>query len=89
VKITIGSLDFDNASYDAVGDVLYLHIGEPQAAGESEETPEGHVVRYDEDGRVIGVTLVSARWLMDREGGVTLTLPEIQRIEGRDLRRLM
>ena len=25
--------------------MLYLHVGEPQA-GESEETPEGHVVRY-------------------------------------------
>jgi uncharacterized protein YuzE len=85
MKITIGSLDFDNASYDKVGDVLYLHIGDPRVAAESEQTPEGHIVRYGDDGSVIGVTLVNARWLIDRDGGVTVTLPEIQRIEAKEL----
>ena len=40
VNITIGPLTFDHADYDAEGDVLYLHVGEPQE-GEGEETPEG------------------------------------------------
>ena len=31
VNITIGPLTFDHADYDAEGDVLYLHVGEPQA----------------------------------------------------------
>jgi hypothetical protein len=40
VNITIGSLSFDHADYDADSDVLYLHIGEP-AQGEGETTAEG------------------------------------------------
>ena len=44
-NIRIGPLSFDHADYDAEGDVLYLHVGEPQP-GEGEETPEGHVVRF-------------------------------------------
>ncbi len=46
VNITIGTLTFDRANYDAENDVLYLHLGEPQP-GEGEETPEGHVLRYE------------------------------------------
>lgn len=45
VNIRIGPLLFDHADYDQDGDVLYLHVGPPQA-GEGEETPEGHVVRF-------------------------------------------
>jgi hypothetical protein len=43
MNIRIGPLTFDHADYDADGDVLYLHVGEPQP-GEGEETPEGHVL---------------------------------------------
>ena len=45
MSVTIGSLTFDNASYDARGYVLYLHTDGPQAAADSEATPEGHVLR--------------------------------------------
>ena len=31
VNIMIGPLTFDRANYDAVNDVLYLHLGDPQA----------------------------------------------------------
>jgi hypothetical protein len=55
MTVTIGSLTFDHASYDARGDVLYLHVGDPQEAAGSEETPEGHVLRFDADGEVIGL----------------------------------
>ena len=54
MKIRIGQLTFDHASYDGAGDVLYLHVGEPQAAAESEETPEQHVVRFDQNGQSSG-----------------------------------
>ncbi len=40
MTVTIGSLTFDHATYDDRGDVLYLHAGEPQAAADSEATPE-------------------------------------------------
>jgi uncharacterized protein YuzE len=75
VAVRIGDLVFDHAAYDREGDVLYLHVGPPQAAADAEETPEGHAVRYDAAGRVIGLTLVNARWLLDREGAITVTLP--------------
>jgi uncharacterized protein YuzE len=76
VNITIGALSFDHANYDADGDVLYLHVGSPQE-GEGEETPEGHVVRYAPGtNRVIGLTVLGARHLLDRDGHVVVTIPE-------------
>src|SRR5262245_24060140 len=71
----LGDLVFAPAAYDREGDVLYLHVGPPQAAADAEETPEGHAVRYDAAGRIIGLTLINARWLLDREGAIAVTLP--------------
>ena len=85
MKIRIGQLTFDHASYDGAGDVLYLHVGEPQAAADSEETPEQHVVRFDENGQVIGLTIISAKRLLDRDGAIAVTLPELQRIQANEL----
>ena len=76
MTVKIGHLTFDNATYDEQGDVLYLHIGDRQAAASSEETPEGHVLRFDSDGRVIGLTIINARWLLERDGEIAVTLPE-------------
>lgn len=76
VNITIGSLVFDHADYDAETDVLYLHAGEPQPA-EGEETPEGHVLRYAPGTHdVVGLTVINARWRLDRDGWLTVTVPE-------------
>lgn len=75
MTVRIGHHKFDDVSYDANGDVLYLSAGTPAEADAGDGTPEGHFVRFDEDGRVIGVTLVNARWLIDRDGKLTVTLP--------------
>lgn len=76
VNIRIGPLEFDRATYDEDGDVLYLQVGEPVAA-EGEETPEGHVLRYSPGGeRVVGLTLINARWLLERDGRLIVTVPE-------------
>lgn len=76
VNITIGPLTFDHADYDAENDVLYLHIGEPQV-GEGEETPEGHVLRYAPGtSRVVGLTVLGARRILERDGHVAVTVPE-------------
>jgi uncharacterized protein YuzE len=76
MTITIGNLTFDHATYDERGDVLYLHVRERQEAADSLGTPEGHAVRYDGEGAVIGITIVNARWLLDRDGKITITIPE-------------
>ena len=75
MTVRIGHHSFDDVSYDANGDVLYLSAGPPAEAGAGDGTPEGHFVRFGEDGQVVGVTLVNARWLIDRDGKLTVTLP--------------
>jgi uncharacterized protein YuzE len=76
MTVTIGSLTFDHATYDDRGDVLYLHVGEPRDAAYSDETPEGHVLRFNADGQVIGLTIINAKWLLERDGAVDVTVPE-------------
>lgn len=75
MTVHIGPYAFDDVEYDAESDVLYLAIGAPHAAADTEETPEGHIVRYDEHDRVIGVTIVGARDLLGHDEAVALTLP--------------
>lgn len=84
MNITLGGTTFDHASYDAEGDVLYLSVGSPQAAAETDETPEGHAVRYDAQGHVIGLTIVNARWLLERDGAITIT-PSTMRLDAETL----
>jgi uncharacterized protein YuzE len=76
MTVKIGPLTFDHASYDEQGDVLYLHIGQRQAAADSEQTPEGHVLRFDATGKIIGLTIINAKWLLERDGELIVTLPE-------------
>jgi uncharacterized protein YuzE len=76
VNIHIGPLMFDHADYDADGDVLYLHVGRPQP-GEGEETPEGHVVRFAPGTqKIVGLTIINARQVLDRDGRLIVTVPE-------------
>lgn len=76
VNIHIGPLVFDHADYDRDGDVLYLHIGAPEPA-EGEQTPEGHVLRFEPGTqRIVGLTVLNARWLLDRDGRLVVTVPE-------------
>ena len=85
MKITIGSLTFDHATYDATGDVLYLHIGEPRAASDADETPEGHLLRRDDAGAVIGLTILSPKHFLERDGEIVVTMPEPQHVPAAEL----
>lgn len=76
MRIHLGPYTFDHVSYDAEGDVLYLSIGEPREASDSEDTPEGHIVRYDDHEQVIGLTLVNTKWLLERDGTLAITFPQ-------------
>lgn len=85
VSIKIGSVAFDHADYDSENDVLYLHVGKPQR-GEGEETPEGHVVRFAPGTkRVVGLTVMSPRFLLERDGHLTVTVPETVEASAGDL----
>lgn len=76
MTITLGGIDFDRVDYDPEGDVLYLHVGDPSSAVEFDGVPEGHHVRYAADGSIVGITLLSPRWLLEHDGEIVLTLPE-------------
>ena len=76
MTITIDGIDFDHHSYDTRGDVLYLSVGGPRVAAETDATPEGHAVDFDADGNAIGIVLVNVRWLMDRDGELKITWPD-------------
>ncbi len=85
LDVHIGPLVFDHADYDPEGDVLYLHVGVPQEA-EGEETPEGHVLRYQPGtDRIVGLTVINARWLLERDGRLILTVPETVEASAKDL----
>jgi uncharacterized protein YuzE len=76
MTVKVGSITFDRATYDKRGDVLYLHVGAPRPADDGEETPEGHVLRLDGDGHPIGLTIINAQALLDRDGAISVTIPE-------------
>jgi uncharacterized protein YuzE len=76
-SVHFGPYEFDHASYDADGDVLYLRRGERRAAADTFGSPEGHAVRLDENGDVIGITIVNAKWLLERHGKIAVTVPNL------------
>ncbi len=76
MSVTVAGIEFDQHDYDVRGDVLYLsaegYAGPPANAYAS---PEGHGIEYDEAGRVVAMTLVNVRALLDRDGELTITWP--------------
>lgn len=75
MTVKIANITFDRVEYDAEADVLYLHVGDPSSAVDFDETPEGHAVRLDSDGSVVGLTLVRPKRLLERDGELRVTLP--------------
>ncbi len=86
MSVTIGQITFERVQYDADADVLYLHVGDPETATDFDETPEGHAVRLDAEGHVVGVTLVGAGRLLDEHGELQVTLPVPERVPPDELR---
>ena len=68
-------------SYESIGDVLHLSAPGDDKRASARETPEGHAVRLDREGRVTHLTAINARWLLDRDGELVATLAD-----GRQLR---
>jgi uncharacterized protein YuzE len=76
MSVTLAGITFDRVSYDREADVLYLHAGDPAVAADFDESPEGHHLRFDAEGRLVGLTLLHPRLLLERDGRITLTIPE-------------
>jgi hypothetical protein len=68
----------DHVAGDPIFDARtrYYARGAPQA-GEGEETPEGHVVRYAPGtSQIVGLTVLGARRVLERDGHLSVTVPE-------------
>ena len=56
---------------------FYLRVlGDPGTAVDFDESPEGHALRYDAADQLVGITIVNAKWLLDRDGRVTVSAGE-------------
>jgi hypothetical protein len=75
MSITIADITFDQVRCHADGDVLYLHDGDASTAVEFDASAEDHSLRFDAVGALVGVTAVNARWLLERRGAISGTLP--------------
>jgi hypothetical protein len=79
VHVSAADLEL-SASYEPLGDVLYLAASGDDKGAPAQETPEGHAVRLDRDGRVTHLTAVNATWLLDRDGELIATLRDGRRL---------
>ena len=79
MSLRAGPYTFSHVTYDAPSDVLYAAIDAPRP-GSRAETPESHLLRFDERGRFFGITLVNPRRQLDREGAVFVSLPSGERV---------
>lgn len=76
MSVHFAGITFDRVDYDREVDVLYLHVGDPSTAVDFDESPEGHHVRFDKDGNLVGVTLLHPKSILQQDGKITITIPE-------------
>jgi len=88
MTVKIAGIEFNNNFYDRDVDVLYLHVGDPASAVDFDATPEGHHTRYGPDGSLVGLTILSPRWLLEQNGEIVITLPE-QTVRAGDLSQIL
>jgi uncharacterized protein YuzE len=79
--LTIGPYTFDHADYDPEGDTLYLSIGPLGREKVGEDTPEGHALGFDDQGQLVGIEFIGAKWFLERDGKLMITLPVPERVE--------
>jgi hypothetical protein len=71
--VAVCGVRFDHADYDEAADYLYLTRGVPLGPAD-DDTREGHTVFRGEDDRVICLLITGARWHLDRDGAIDVTL---------------
>jgi uncharacterized protein YuzE len=79
MSVTVAGIEFEHHVYDERGDVLYLSVRGYDAGGlppRADSTPEGHSIEWDDDTHVIALTLVNAKWLVERDGELRITWPD-------------
>lgn len=69
-----------DGTYEPIGDVLYLSSADDDKHAPAQQTPEGHAVRLDDQGRITHLTAINAKWLLDRDGELIATLRDGRRL---------
>jgi uncharacterized protein YuzE len=82
MTVKIAGIEYDNVEYDA--DALYLWEGAPRVPASDDASLERHYLQFDAGGKLIAITIVNAKRILEREGQIPITLPE-HRIEATDL----
>lgn len=80
MALRAGPYTFGYVTYDASSDMLYAGFEPQRRQGVRERTPEDDFLRYDEDGRFLGVILVTPRARLERDGEVQVSLPSGDRV---------
>lgn len=75
MSVAFGDVIFDLVDYDQDADVLYLSTS-GVTPFEREESSEGHVLRFDENGKICGLTIIGASRQVDPDGNATLSFPQ-------------
>lgn len=63
-SVAYADVIFDKVDWDRDVDVLYMSTS-GVAPVEREETPEGHVLRFDENGKICGMTVIGISQYME------------------------
>lgn len=83
MSIVVGDIKFDRIRHDEDADVLYLGV-EGVRAAHWEESPEGHALRFDADGRLCGITFIGLSHHVGENGRIKVTIPESVDLRGLD-----
>jgi uncharacterized protein YuzE len=75
MSVAFGDIIFDQVDYDEEVDVLYLSTGGVKPI-EREESPEGHILRFDENGVICGMTIIGVSRYLDAEENAKVTMPQ-------------
>jgi len=79
--VHVAASDLELTGYsEPTGDVLYLSTAVDDKRGGAQQTPEGHAVRLDSDGRVTHTIAINARWRLDRDDEIVATLRDGRRL---------
>ncbi len=74
VAVQIDDVAFDRYHYDEVADTLCFHAGPTAWAVDFDETAEEHLMRFGVSGDLLSLTILNARWHLDRDGAIDVTL---------------
>ncbi len=85
MNITLANQTFDHASYDAEREVLYLRATRGGSTARTDAGP-GYALRYDAESNLVGLTIVNARGLLERNGAIVDHLAAALRARSRRAR---